>query len=332
MKQQLTQNIMNYLVDKLPNEYMNDLKFYLHYQFSECEIEKKSTEISLLNSGKTNLDYLEEYLNYMIIMGNTEKSREHYKLQITLMLNDIDLPVHKITTDHLLMHLSKCKVKRNNSNIYLNNKRICFNGFFGYLHKKKYIPENPALKIDYIKFEKKVKTPFTGREKEIIRCACNTERELAIIDLLYSTGMRVGELVKLDRTDICFDTLECIVSGKGQKQRKVYLNDQSAYHLEKYLLSRTDTNPALIVSCRSPFNRMKEHGIRELLNRIGNRAGIEKVHPHRYRRTAATNALNRGMPLQEVQSFLGHENINTTMIYCSISEDNVKLSHKKYLS
>lgn len=124
----------------------------------------------------------------------------------------------------------------------------------------------------------------------------------------------MGKLVKLDRTDIRFDTLECIVSGKGQKQRKVFLNAQSAYHLEKYLLSRTDSNPALIISCKSPFNRMKEHGIRELLNRICERAGIEKVHPHRYRRTSATNALNRGMPIQEVQSFLGHENINTTMI------------------
>lgn len=331
MKEQLINNVMQYLSGKLPDEYASDLRLYLYYQMADYDVTRKCTEVAILPE-KTYMDYLYMYLASLRMAGWSEKTIAHYKLQLGLMLHAICKPVQEITTEDLFTYLAQCKTIRKVGNRYLNNKRIAFNSFFGWLQKKKHIIYNPASGLDQIRYEKKVKKPYSDEEREILRCACQKERDLAIIEVLYSTGMRVGELVRLNRQDIHWDTMDCIVFGKGSKEREVYLNASSCYHLKKYLLSRTDSNPALFVSVKSPHQRLSEHGVRQMLQRLGIRAGVEKVHPHRYRATAATNALNRGMPLQDVQALLGHEDISTTMIYCTVARDNVRAAHRRYLS
>ena len=331
MKEQLINNVMQFLSGKLPEEYSSDLRLHLYYQLADYDVTRKCTELSIPDE-KSYMNYLGMYLAALRMAGRSEKTIEQYRLQLTLMLYSLKKPIHEITTEDLFTHLALCKTVRHVGNRYLNNKRIAFNSFFGWLQKKKHIRENPAAGLDQIRYEKKVKKPYTDEEREILRCSCRQERDLAMIELLYSTGMRVGELVKLNRQDIHFDTCDCVVFGKGAKERETYLNASSCLHLKKYLLSRTDINPALFTGLRAPHQRLTEHGVRQLLTRLGLRAGVEHVHPHRYRATAATNALNRGMPLQDVQALLGHENVNTTMIYCTVLRDNVRASHRRYLA
>lgn len=331
MKEQLINDVLQFLSGKLPPEHNSDLRLYLYYQLAEYDVIKKCTEV-VVQEEKTYMDYLYMYLTSLKMAGRSDKTIEHYKLQLSLLLQSLKKPVQEITTEDLFTYLAQCKSIRKVGNRYLNNKRICFNSFFSWLQRKKHIIYNPASGLEQIHYEKKVKKPYTDEEREILRCACKKERDLALIELLYSTGMRVGELVRLNRQDIHWDTMDCIVFGKGSKEREVYLNASSCYHLKKYLLSRTDSNPALFVSSKSPYLRLSEHGVRQVLRRLGVRAGVEKVHPHRYRATAATNALNRGMPLQDVQALLGHEDVGTTMIYCTVARDNVRSAHKRYLS
>lgn len=331
MKEQFINGIMQFLSGKLPEDHVSDLRLYMYYQLADYDVVRKCTELSIPDE-KSYMDYLGMYLASLRMAGRSEKTIAQYRLQLSLLLYSIRKPVQEITTDDLFTHLALCKSVRHAGNRYLNNKRIAFNGFFSWMQKKKHIRDNPAAGLDQIRYEKKVKKPYTDEEREILRCSCQQERDLAIIELLYSTGMRVGELVRLNRQDIHFDTGDCIVFGKGAKERETYLNASSCLHLKKYLLSRTDSNPALFVWLRRPNGRLSEHGIRQILTRIGLRAGVEHVHPHRYRATAATNALNRGMPLQDVQELLGHEDINTTMLYCTVSKDSVRASHRRFLA
>lgn len=331
MKEEFIDNISEFLAGKLSEECLSNLKLHMYHKLNDYDVSKKCTEVALPNE-KSYMDYLCMYLINLRMAGRSEKTIEQYKLQLKLLLEYLHKPIQEITAEDLFTYLAHCKSTGKAGNRYLNNKRICFNSFFGWLQRKKYVLYNPASNLEQIHYEKKMKNPYTDEEREILRCSCKRERDLALIELLYSTGMRVGELVRLNRQDIHFDTLEVVVFGKGSKERETYLNASAAYHLKKYLLSRTDVNEALFVTSRLPFSRLTEHGVREILQRLGKRAGIEKVHPHRYRTTAATNALNRGMPIQDVQALLGHEDINTTMIYCSVAKDNVRMAHKRYLS
>lgn len=331
MKEQLINNILQFLAGKLPEEYTTDLQLYLYHQLADYDVTKKCTEI-VVPPEKTYMDFLYMYLAALKMAGRSQLTIDQYRLQLGLMLHSISKPVQEITTEDLFTYLARCKAVRQVGNRYLNNKRICFNSFFGWLQKKKHIIYNPAAGLDQIRYAKKVKKPYSDEEREILRCSCRKERDLALIEVLYTTGMRVGELVRLNRQDIHWDTMDCVVFGKGSKEREVYLNASSCYHLKNYLLSRTDNNPALFVSLKEPYNRLSAHGVRQMLQRLGIRAGVENVHPHRYRATAATNALNRGMPIQDVQALLGHEDISTTMIYCTVARDNVRSAHKKYLA
>lgn len=331
MKEQLVNNIMQHLAGKLPEEHSADVRLYIYYLLADYQVSKKCTDVAIPPE-RSYMDYLYKYLSALRMAGRSEKTLAHYKLQLGLMLHAVNKPVAEISTEDLCTYLAVCKQRRQVGNRYLDGKRIIFNGFFSWLQKKRYILYNPASGLDRINYAKRIKQPFSDEQREVLRCACIKKRDLAIIELLYSTGMRVGELVRLDRQDIHFDTADCIVFGKGAKEREVYLNGSSIHHLKEYLVSRTDHNPALFVSGNSPFQRLTEHGVWQLLQRLGQRAGIENVHPHRYRRTALTNALNRGMPLQEVQALAGHEDVNTTLIYCTVSAENVRSSHRKYLS
>jgi len=331
MKEQLINDVLHFLIGKLPEEYSTDLRMYLYYQLSEYDVSKKCTEIAILPE-KTYMDDLNMYLDALRLAGRSEKTLGNYRMQLGLMLHTLNKPCGEITTDDLYTYLAVYQRRRNVGNRYLDGKRVVFNGFFGWLQRKRRIVYNPASALDRIKYEKRLKKPFSDEEREKLRCSCKTKRDLAIIELLYSTGIRREELVRLDRQDIHFENADCIVFGKGAKEREVYLNGSSCHHLKEYLLSRTDCNPALFVSTKAPYRRLGEHGVWQMLKRLGFQAGVEKVHPHRYRRTTLTNALNRGMPVQEVQLLAGHTDINTTMIYCTVDSENVRASHRKYLA
>ena len=247
------------------------------------------------------------------------------------MLSYVNKDVTTISDDDVYQFLYNYKHQRPVSNAYLNQLRLIYNGFFKWLIKKRIRITNPVDAIDLIKCQRKVKKPLTAEEVERLRSACESERDLAIIECLYSTAVRASELLQLDRDDISFDRDDIIVLGKGNKERITYLNAKSHIHLQNYLSMRTDDNPALFVSSKAPHERLTRRGLEDLINRIAASANVEKVHPHRFRRTSATDLLNAGMPIEQVQNLLGHKNINTTMQYAMVNTANVKNSHRKII-
>lgn len=277
-------------------------------------------------------EYLEIYLARKRTDGKSEGTIKQYRLHLEMVLSCLKKDIQQITEDDLLLYLDSYRQKRGVSNLYIDHIRLVFSSFFGWLQRKRYIQGNPAAGLEPIKYRKTVKKPFSAAQLEQLRCQCRTERDLAIMELLYSTGVRVSELVSLNREEISFQTSDVIVLGKGNKERETYLNAKAHVHLRQYLDSRTDDNPALFVGLRQPAERLSIAAIEDILRKVGKRAGIDKVHPHRFRRTAATDLLNMGMPIEQVKEFLGHSKLDTTMIYCTVSQENVRFSHKKYMN
>ena len=266
------------------------------------------------------------------VEGRSERTLGLYNLHLRRMLQCLNKPVQEITEGDLFLYIERYKRQRQVSGVYLDNIRLVFSSFFGWLNAKGYIRKNPAAGLDPIKTEKRIKKPLSDIELEKLRRKCGLERDLALIEFLYSTGVRVSELVALNRQDIDFVSMDVIVYGKGAKERETYLTAASCMHLKEYLDSRKDDNEALFVSLRAPHKRLTVSGVEEILRRLGRCTGIEKVHPHRFRRTMATNILNKGMPIEEVKEILGHVKLDTTMIYCQVGRENVKHSHRKYMS
>ena len=221
---------------------------------------------------------------------------------------------------------------RNVSNQTLKNVRSVYSSFFAWLRDRDRIRINPMALVEDIKVEQVLKRPYSDEERERMLRECQTLRDKAMMEFLYSTAVRVSELAALNRDDIRWTSKDLTVFGKGSKERTVYLNDRTNMYMKEYLESRTDDNPALFVSLRSPHKRLTKSGIETMIRETGKRSGVSKAHPHRFRRTAATNALNRGMPVQEVAQMLGHSKLETTMVYCTVNADGVKYHHKKYLS
>ena len=247
------------------------------------------------------------------------------------MLTSIDKPVKHITTDDLRSYLANYQKERGSSKITIDNIRRILSSFFGWLEDEDYVVKSPVRRIHKVKTGKIVKETYSDETLELMRDNCNELRDLAMIDMLASTGMRVGEMVLLNQDDINFDERECIVFGKGDKERIVYFDARTKMHLKAYLCSRNDDNPALFVSLTSPHNRMKIGGIEVRLRKIGNELGIPKVHPHKFRRTLATMAIDKGMPIEQLQHLLGHQRIDTTLQYAMVKQSNVKLAHRKYI-
>lgn len=306
------------------------LKSALYSVLSEYEIAPKCTEVQRIDRS------WEKELGIFLIRkrvdGRSERTLKQYNLHLRKMLMCINRPVNEITDRDLFAYLATYKKQRRVSNAYLDGIRLVLSSFFGWLNAKGYTKNNPAAGLDPIKAEQRIKKPLSDVELEQLRRKCKPERDLALIEFLYSTGVRASELVALNRQDIDFNDMDVIVYGKGSKERETYLTASSCLHLKEYLDSRTDTNEALFVSLRSPHERLTVSGVEEILRRLGRQTGIEKVHPHRFRRTMATNILNKGMPIEEVKEILGHVKLDTTMIYCQVSRENVRHSHRKYMS
>ena len=330
MKRDFIESVKNRLVHVLDESQMQELEMAITICLDGLQLQKECTELS--TQVVDNWEYCRRYMQSLVVAGKAKGTIENYGMHLKLLLEDVRKPVQDITDDDLMLHLAKQKYERKLGNRYLDQKRIAFRQFFKWMRKKKFIAESPAELLDPIKYDTKLKKPFKDEEREMLRCACKCERDWAILEFLYSTAARVSEVVSLNREDIDFTEKQCIVRGKGGKERMLYLNATAVYHLKKYLDERTDDNPALFVSTKKPFERLSDKGIQAVLRRLGKVAGVANVHPHRYRRTALTNAANRGMPLQDVQFMAGHASPDTTMIYCSIDTSKVKAEHKMYLA
>lgn len=330
MKMELIDAVLQRMMGILNQMQMQELKAALAISMEGLEIRKEQTELS--TEVTDNWEFSRRFLQAMVVAGKAQGTIKQYQMHLRMLFEDIRKPVLEMTDEDLMLHLARQKYQRGVGNRYLNLKRIVFRTFFGWMRRKKYIHENPAELLDQIKYDQEIKQPYSDEEREKIRCSCRRERDLALVDVLYSTAARVSEVAALNRADIDFVENGCIVHGKGGKERPVYLNASAAYHLQMYLQGRIDSNPALFVSSSQPFKRLGRSGIEAILRRLGDIAGVEHVHPHRYRRTALTNAANRGMPLQDVQTLAGHASPNTTMIYCTVDRSKVKAEHKMYLA
>ena len=297
----------------------------LHEALTECVM----TEVAPTNEDKMSL--VKSFIAAKRVEGCSEKTVRYYDSTIRNVLNSIGKDVKLVTTDDLRLYLDEYQRKSSAGKVTIDNIRRILSSFFSWLEDEDYIAKSPVRRIHKVKTCKTVKETYTDEALELMRDSSESLRDLAIIDLLASTGMRVGELVRLNRGDIDFEGRECVVLGKGNKQRKVYFDARTKIHLQSYLVSRTDQNEALFVSLQMPFNRLQISGVEIRLRNLGRKLNINKVHPHKFRRTMATVAIDKGMPIEQVQQLLGHQNIDTTLQYAMVNQANVKASHRKYL-
>lgn len=279
-----------------------------------------------------NEDYLEMFIIAKRIEGCSERTLQYYKSTIESLISAVDVPIRKMTTEQLRDYLSWHQSKNNCSKVTIDNVRRNLSSFFSWLEEENYILKSPIRRIHKIKTKTVVKEVISDESMEILRDNCTEPRDLAIIDLLASTGMRVGELVNLNIEDIDFEERECVVFGKGDKERKVYFDAKTKIHLKNYLDMRCDNNPALFVSLDRPYTRLNISGVEIRIRELGKSLNLEKIHPHKFRRTMATRAIDKGMPIEQVQKLLGHQQIDTTMKYAMVNQSNVKASHKKYIA
>lgn len=276
-------------------------------------------------------DLITKFIAAKRIEGCSEKTLSYYQTTINTMVTELGKSVQQILTEDIRSYLTEYQVRNNSSKVTIDNIRRILSSFFSWLEDEDYIIKSPARRIHKVKSAKTIKETYSDEALELMRDNCFEPRDLAMIDLLASTGMRVGEMVLLNREDIDFNERECVVLGKGNKERIVYFDARTKIHLKNYLDSRNDTNPALFVTLRSPYERLKIGGIEVRLREMGKRLGINKVHPHKFRRTLATMAIDKGMPIEQLQRLLGHQRIDTTLQYAMVKQSNVKLAHRKYI-
>lgn len=315
----------------LNKEQMENLYETLVSELKNVEIYQKDITTTTKDKRK-NIELLETFLSAKNVEGCSKKTLIYYRTTITKMLEKVNKKVHLITTDDLRVYLANYKESTKASKVTIDNVRRILSSFFSWLEDEDYIRKNPVRRIHKIKTGRVVKEVLSDENFETLRDNCENIRDLAVIELLNSTGIRIGELVNLDINDIYFNERECVVLGKGDSQRTVYFDAKTKIHLKKYLKTRTDDNPALFVSFKKPHKRLGIHGIERNIRDLGRKAKINKVHPHKFRRTMATNAIDKGMPIEQVQKLLGHVQIDTTMQYAMVNQNNVKNSHRKYLS
>lgn len=316
--------ILSVMSEVLNAQQLERLQTVLFEQFAEEETQVEKV--------LDNQDYLELFVAAKRVEGCTERTIEYYRSTIHNMFSTIGLPIRQITTDVLREYLTKYQSNNNCGKVTVDNIRRNLSSFFSWLEDEDHIIKSPIRRIHKVKTGTIVKETFSDENIETLRDGCHSIRDLAIIDLLYSTGMRVGELVNLDIDDINFEERECIVYGKGNKERRVYFDAKAKLHIQKYLAERTDSNPALFVSLDSPHNRLNINGVEYRLRQLGRELNINKVHPHKFRRSMATKAIDKGMPIEQVQKLLGHQQIDTTMHYAMVNQTNVKMSHRKYIA
>lgn len=277
-------------------------------------------------------EYIEAFLGAKRLEGCSERSISYYGSTLHRFADMIEASVSAITTDDIRCYLADYQSINNASNVTIDNVRRVLSSFFSWLEEEDFIYKSPVRRIKKIRSTRMLKPVYSDEALEGLRDSCTQIRDLAIIDLLASTGMRVGELVKLNRDDMCFESRECVVRGKGDKERKVYFDARTKVHLKTYLNERDDNNEALFVSLNKPSKRLEISGVELRLRQLGRVANVSRVHPHKFRRTLATRAIDKGMPIEQVQVLLGHSKIDTTLCYAMVDQANVKQSHRKFIA
>lgn len=281
--------------------------------------------------GVSNEDLLGLFVTAKQVEGCSQKTLDYYQNTLAMMTASLDKPYTQVTSDDLRAYLNDYERSRSSSKVTIDNIRRIMSSFFSWLEDEDYIVKSPVRRIHKVKTATKAKEVLSDEDLVTLRDSCATKRDLAIVEILASTGIRVGELVNLDRSDVNLNERECIVTGKGNKQRPVYFDARAKLHLRSYLDARNDTNPALFVSLRDASKRVTIDGVESRLRQLGKDSGVGRVHPHKFRRTLATQAIDKGMPIEQVQKLLGHAKIDTTMHYAMVNQSNVKASHRKYL-
>ena len=326
MRQRITNDVVQQMLPYLNNaqiEKLQDVLEHILWNYDIVPSDGKKQE--------QEQNYLSLFLQAKRVEGCSEKSLKYYEKTIQKMLNGVGKTVKEIVTEDIRAYLTGYQKQRQTSKVTVDNVRRILSSFFSWLEDEDFIVKSPVRRIHKVKTAKVVKDTYTDEALELMRDNCTTTRDLAMIDLLASSGMRVGELVTLNREDINFNERECVVLGKGNKERLVYFDARTKIHLQNYFDARIDDNPALFVTLKQPFERLKIGGVETRLREMGRRLKIPKVHPHKFRRTLATTAIDKGMPIEQVQQLLGHQKIDTTMHYAMVKQQNVKLAHRKYI-
>ena len=326
MKEKVIKEIEQKMASILNNEQKEKLKEVLLYTFYNIEVTSIKDELV-----EDTTDYAKMFIAAKRIEGCSERTLNYYETTIKTMVEKLSKKVNSIETEDLRNYLSEYQAKNNCSKVTIDNVRRILSSFFAWLEDEDYIMKSPVRRIHKVKATQTVKETYTDEELEEMRDACIEIRDLAMVDFLASTGVRVGELVNLDRVDIDMQERSCVVLGKGGKEREVYFDARTKIHLQNYLNSRIDNNPALFVSLLRPYDRLKISGLEIRLRELGKRITIKKIHPHKFRRTMATKAIDKGMPIEQVQVLLGHRKIDTTLQYAMVNQNNVRNSHKRFI-
>lgn len=326
MKEKVIKEIEQKMASILNNEQKEKLKEVLLYTFYNIEVTSIKDELV-----EDTIDYAKMFIAAKRIEGCSERTLNYYETTIKTMIEKLSKKVNYIETEDLRNYLSEYQAKNNCSKVTIDNVRRILSSFFAWLEDEDYIMKSPVRRIHKVKATQTVKETYTDEELEEMRDACVEIRDLAMVDFLASTGVRAGELVNLDRVDIDMQERSCVVLGKGGKEREVYFDARTKIHLQNYLNTRTDNNPALFVSLLRPYDRLKISGVEIRLRELGKRINIKKIHPHKFRRTMATKAIDKGMPIEQVQVLLGHRKIDTTLQYAMVNQNNVRNSHKRFI-
>lgn len=328
----ITNSVVADCFQYLDQEGIQALQYSLSLHLAKYNLSEKDYSLTVYR-GDENKKLFEDFINGKRLKGLSPRTINYYQYTLLKFFTSVNKNIKDITTDDIRSYLAFKSISNSNSGVSLNNLKRVFNSFFSYLFIHKKIEHNPVLLIDTVKEPKRLKKPFSEEEIEVLRGAAKTPRDLAIIDVLFSTACRVSELISINLKDVNFESGAIAVIGKGNKEREVYLNPKAKISLKKYISSRKDSNPALFCGLRACLHkRIHIAGVEIMLRNLGKSIGVDNVHPHRFRRTAATQAHYRGMSINEVSSYLGHSSINTTVLYTIISKEVVRNSHKKYLS
>ena len=325
MKEEITNAVLQKMLPILNNAQLLVLREAVLEALETVEITRTDASQTLESAS------VSAFISAKRVEGCSEKTLRYYRRTIEAMIEGLRKAPEHISTTDLREYLTGYQRQRQSSKVTIDNIRRILSTFFSWLEDEDYIVKSPARRIHKVRTAKVVKDVYSDEDLEQMRDHCGSLRDLAMIDLLASSGMRVGELVTLNRDDINFSERECVVLGKGNKERIVYFDARTKIHLQNYLQSRVDDNPALFVTLRGPHERLQIGGVEARLRSLGRRLGIPKVHPHKFRRTLATAAIDKGMPIEQVQQLLGHQKIDTTMHYAMVKQQNVKNAHRKFI-
>lgn len=330
MNDEFVNDVLRDMLAYLDNGQAEQLRRVLQHNLSRYEIQRK-TDSTTEDASTENAQLTGAFLSAKRIEGCSEKSLSYYRKTIETMSEKIGKGITHITTNDLRSYLTDYQAERKSSKVTIDNIRRILSSFFSWLEDEDYILKSPVRRIHKVKTAVTIKETYTDEALETMRDHCDSLRDLALIDMLASTGMRVGELVLLNRDDINFEERECVVFGKGSKERMVYFDARTKIHLQNYLAQRTDSNNALFVSLKAPYERLQIGGVESRLRELGKRLSLPRVHPHKFRRTLATMAIDKGMPVEQLQRLLGHQRIDTTLQYAMVKQSNVKIAHRKYI-